>query len=104
MLTAGDVSTNACSLLPTPVKDASYLTLHFLRVSDLGPAKLFLEYSNDLGTLDSWHTVDLVAGPFGDIVVTDVPGHATDDVTVKIPTSHASPAGRLFSRLRATEN
>ncbi len=104
MLTAGDVSTNACSLLPTPVKDASYLTLHFLRVSDLGPAKLFLEYSNDLGTLDSWHTVDLVAGPFGDMVVTDVPGHATDDVTVKIPTSHASPAGRLFSRLRATEN
>ncbi len=104
MLTAGDVSTNACSLLPTPARDASYLTLHFLLVSDVGSAKLFLEYSNDLGTVDSWHAVDLIDGPFGDIVVDVNAGHATDDVTVKIPTSHASAAGRLYARLRAAEN
>ena len=104
MLGAGGTSANARSLLPTPGKDASYLTMHFLRVHDLGPAKLYLDYSKDLNNLDPWHQVDLVAGPLGDIVVDVITGHGTDDVTVKIPVSHASASGSLFGRLSATEN
>lgn len=104
ILGAASPSANGQAVLPTPGTETGYLTLHFKRVHDLGPAKLYLQYSNDLNTLDPWHVVDLVAGPLGDIVVVDVPGSPNDDVTVKIPTSHASASGKLFARLHATEN
>lgn len=95
---------NGCAVLPTTDGVAGgYLTLHFQRVPNLGPAHLILEYSNDLNAGDPWHPVDL-AGPLGDIVVSVVPGSPNAAVTVKIPTSHASPAGTLFARLKASEN
>ena len=105
ILGADSLSANGQAVLPTPGTETGFLTLHFKRVHDLGPAKLHLEYSNDLNTLDAWHVIDLVAGPLGDIVVVDVPGSPNDDVTVKIPTTtHASADGKLFARLHATEN
>ena len=104
ILGATDPSANGQAVLPTTGTEPGYLTLHFLRVHDLGPAKLYLEYSNDLNNIDPWHQVDLVNGPLDDIEVVDVPGSPNDDVTVKIPTSHASASGGLFARLQATEN
>ena len=104
ILGAAGPSANGQAVLPTVGKETDYLTLHFKRVHDLGTAKLFLEYSNDLNTLDAWHAVDLVAGPLGDIVVVETPGIPNDDVTVKVPTTHAAAPGRLFARLHATEN
>ncbi|MCX6877725.1 MAG: hypothetical protein NTW21_28530 [Verrucomicrobia bacterium] len=96
-------------VLPAPGTETGFLTLHFARVPDQGPAKLYVEYSNDLST---WSTpVEIPAGSDtvgGDIEVVVIPasppGVPNDDVTVKIPTSHASGAGKLFGRLMATEN
>jgi len=104
ILGAANPSANGQAVLPTTGTESGYLTLHFLRVHDLGSAKLYLQYSNDLNNTDPWHEVDLVAGPLGDIVVVDVPGSLNDDVTVKIPSSHASTSGALFARLQATDN
>ena len=104
ILGAASPSANGQAVLPTPGTESGFLTLHFMRVHDLGPAKLYLEYSNDLNQSDPWHAVDLVAGPLADIVVVETPGSPNDDVTVKIPTTHASANGKLFARLRAAEN
>ena len=104
VLGAANPSANGQALMPVPGNEAGFLTLHFKRSHTLGSAHLYLEYSNDLSQSDPWHPVDLVNGPLGDIVLVDVPGSPTDDVTVKIPSTHASPAGRLFGRLHATEN
>lgn len=104
ILGAASTTANVCRLLPAPGKEASYLTLQFQRVHTLGSAKLYLQYSNDLNNLDPWHTIDLVAGPLGDVVMDVDPGVGLDDVTLKIPTSHASASGTLLGRLHATEN
>ena len=97
-ITAAD---NALPLLPMPGKEPGYLTLTFLRVQNLGPAHLYLEYSNSLGS-GSWTSVNL-ADPLGDIVVVVNAGIGVDEVTAKIPTTHAA-SGHLYGRLRATEN
>jgi autotransporter-associated beta strand protein len=103
-LGATSPTANGRAVLPTVGTAPGFLTMHFLRVHNMGPAKLYLEYSNDLNHLDPWHVVDLIAGPLGDIVLDVVTGSPNDEVTVKIPTSHAAASGRLFSRLHATEN
>ena len=104
ILGADSPSANGQAVLPVPGTETGFLTLHFKRVYNIGSAKLYLEYSNDLNTLDPWHVVDLVAGPLGDIEVVETSGSPNDDVTVKIPTTHASASGKLFARLHATEN
>ena len=98
-------------LLPAAGKNANGLILHFLRVHDIGTAKLYLQYSSNLGT---WNDPGVLipanlsgTGTLGvDIGYVANPGSptaATDDITLTIPTTHAS-AGKLFGRLTATEN
>jgi hypothetical protein len=101
MVGAPSTIANAPPLLPKPGRETGYLTMTFLRVQDLGPAHLYLEYSNSLAS-SSWTVVDL-AGPLGDIVVTSSPGIEIDEITVKIPTTYAA-SGHLFARLSATED
>lgn len=98
-------------LLPAAGQNGSGLTLHFLRVHDIGTAKLYLQYSNNLGT---WNAPGVLipanlsgTGTLGDdigyVANPGTPTAATDDITLTIPNTHAS-GGKLFGRLTASEN
>ena len=106
LLGAATPASNALDKLPVPAKDGSFLTLDFLRVNPYSPAKLYVQFSNDLS---NWTTVEIpadtgaIALP-GDDVEVEVTAGSPDAVTVKIPTSYQSGSGALFSRLSATEN
>ena len=78
ILGAASPSVNANDKLPVPAKDGSFLTLTLKRVNPCAPAKLHVQYGNDLPN--------------------------PDQVTVKLPTSLQSPAGTLFVRLRAADH
>ncbi len=102
MLGAASPSANGLAVLPAPGMDPGFLTLQFKRVNNQGPAKLYLDYGNNL---TDWIPVEIPAASGtvgGDIVVQVTAGSPNDDVTVKIPTTHASPSGRILARLRAT--
>jgi hypothetical protein len=98
--TPGEVATDH---LPNVATEPGFLTLTFNRVADLGSADLWVEFSNDLGLSDPWTAVNVLDGPLGTVVVTDTPGSPLNSMTIKIPTSEASPSGSLFTRLRATQ-
>jgi autotransporter-associated beta strand protein len=105
-LGAASPTVSALDRLPVPGTPAGFLTLDFDRVNPRSPAKLFVEYGNDLV---GWTKLEIPAGSGtigSDIeVIIDSPGApALDSVLVKIPTSHAAPGGRLFTRLSASEN
>ena len=105
ILGAANANANLDGLLPVPGAEGG-LTMHFNRVNPMGSAHLYLEYSNDLGDGDPWHSEEIPAtsGTFGgDITVVIIPGSPTDDVTITIPASHGS-AGELFGRLKAVES
>lgn len=82
----------------------SYLMLAFNRVNPHAPARLYIEYSNNLST---WTKLEIPAAsgtiPSSDVEVVVTPG-TPDAVTVKIPATHASSGGKLFGRLSASEN
>lgn len=103
ILGATDPSVSALDKLPVAATPPGYLTLSFKRVNPYSPAKLHVEYSNNL---TNWTKLEIPAGsgtiPSSDVEVVVTPG-SPEDVTVKIPNSHAS-GGKLFGRLSATEN
>jgi hypothetical protein len=101
-LGAATPSTNALDKLPLVATPTGFLTLDFDRVNPSSPAKLYVEYGNDLV---GWTKVLIPAtsGTFGgDLEVVVTPG-TPDQLLLKIPTTHAS-GGKLFARLSATEN
>ena len=109
--TASPSAVGTPRLLPAAGKSASGLTLHFLRVHDVGTAKLYLQYSSNLGT---WNDPGVLVPAnlsgtgtlgvdIGYLASPATPTAATDDITLTIPTTHAS-GGKLFGRLTATEN
>ncbi|MES2661352.1 MAG: autotransporter-associated beta strand repeat-containing protein [Verrucomicrobiota bacterium] len=98
-------------LLPAAAENGSGLTLHFLRVHETGTAKLYLQYSNGLGT---WNEPGVlipaelsgtgtIGGDIGYVAIPGSPTGATDDITLTIPDTHAS-GGKLFGRLKALED
>ena len=106
ILGAASPSANAHGKLPVPAKDGAFLTLNFKRVNAYSPAKLYVEYGNNLG---GWIGYEIpassnpnIGGGIEVVVANDLPD--PDQVTVKLPTSLQSPAGTLFVRLRATSN
>ena len=106
ILGAASPSANAHDKLPVPAKDGAFLTLNFKRVNAHSPAKLYVEYGNNLG---GWIGYEIpasshpnIGGGIEVVVANDLPN--PDQVTVKLPTSLQSPAGTLFVRLRAASN
>jgi hypothetical protein len=105
-LGAATPATNALDKLPKPTKNGAFLTLDFQRVNLYSPAKLFVEFGNDLS---GWTVAEIpaTAGTItlpGDDIVVEVTTGTLDSVKVKIPTSYQSASGALFARLRATNN
>jgi|GEM_PF-1950366 len=104
ILGATDPNVNSTGLLPAAGESAGGLTMHFLRVADLGSATLSVEYSSDLGQTDPWHAavIPATSGTFGgDLNATIILGDP-DDVTLTIPAAHAA-GGQLYGRLKASE-
>jgi fibronectin-binding autotransporter adhesin len=104
LLGAADPNVSALSLLPTPTVSGGNLTLStFNRVNPKGSAKLFVEYSNDLS---AWTPVETATAngvyPTGNITIT-IAGTSPQTVSVTV-SSAASASGKLFARLRASEN
>ncbi|MFC7338710.1 beta strand repeat-containing protein [Haloferula chungangensis] len=101
ILGAADPNADAVSLLPAPVVSGGEMSMSFPVVDAIAPARLFIEYSNDLGATAPWNSVEVPAtsGTVYDVVFVIAPG----SVSFTIPASK-SVDGKLFSRLRATEN
>jgi autotransporter-associated beta strand protein len=104
ILGAANASDSALNLLPTPTTSGGNLTLSpFNRVSPAGTAKLFVEYSTNLITWFPFETPS-ANGSYssGNFTVTIA---GTSPQTVGVTVSSAAAAdGKLFVRLRATEN
>jgi len=106
----GTAMGNSRSCLPVGANTGGMLVLNFqcLKASARGTAVLNLQYSNDLGVVDSWHTVAVPdstpPGPINGVVFTVTPITASDyqNVTAEIPQSAASSDGMLFGRLQGT--
>lgn len=97
---------NALGKLPVPTKDGAFLTLDFLRVNPYAPAKLYVQFGNDLS---GWTEAEVPAATGtitlpGDDIEVEVTAGTPDSVKIKIPASYQSASGALFARLRATEN
>ena len=106
ILGAADPLANASPLLPMPSLSGGNLIMTFKQVAPIAPAKLFVEYSNDLGLADPWHGVPVPSAP-GTTTISDVTftvsGSTYQDVSLSIPATKAA-GGRLFGRLRSEEN
>jgi hypothetical protein len=108
MLGAGTSTSPSVGLLPAVVP-GSGLTMHFKRVHDQGPAKLYFQYSSDLGTWsdpgllipDNTYGTDL---PLATGITATITEGDPDDVTVTVAPAGHEVAGKLFGRLMATEN
>jgi len=112
MLGAGTSTSPSVGLLPAVVP-GSGLTMHFKRVHEQGPAKLYFQYSSDLATWpdpgllipDNTYGTDL---PLATGITTTItqgdPVGAPDDVTVTVVPAGHEAGGKLFGRLKATEN
>lgn len=110
LLGATDPSTTASGLLPKPSNESGKLVLTFrcLKTANRGSAVLRVQYTNDLGQADPWTSHQALV-PDADGTVGSVVFDTTADadpafinVRAEIPTSAASPAGKLFGRLLAT--
>jgi len=109
ILGADDPNANALNKLPTVSTPAGYLQLAFTRENPYTPAKLYVEYGNNLSGWTKMEIPVLSTGLHtigGDIeVVVNAPGSPSPDtIQVRIPTTHAGGSGKLFARLSATEN
>ena len=102
ILGASAPGVNALDKLPVVATPTGFLTLDFDRINPSSPAKLYVEYGNDLV---GWTKVEIPAasGTFGGDLEVVVTSGTPDQLLVKIPTTHAS-GGKLFARLSATEN
>jgi hypothetical protein len=102
ILGASGPGVNALNKLPTVSYPSGFLQLDFTRENPYAPAKLYVEYGNDLV---GWTKLELPAssGTIGGDIEMTVTAGPPDAVTVKIPTSHAA-GGKLFGRLSATDN
>ena len=105
----GSAMGNSRECLPLGATAAGKLVLSFqcLKASARGTAVLNVQYSNDLGVLDAWHSaaVPEVTSAVGGISFTVTPITASDYQTIsaEIPLSAASSDGKLFGRLLGTQ-
>ena len=107
MLGGGTSTSPSVGLLPAVVP-GSGLTLHFKRVHDQGAAKLYFQYSSDLATWDpellipeNAYGTDL---PLATGITATITEGDPDDVTVTVVPAGHEAGGKLFGRLKATEN
>lgn len=107
ILGAANPGDNALGLLPISGEGSDNLTMTFTQVAPMAPAKLFVEYSNDLGVSDPWHSVQVPdtvgTTTVSDVIFTITGTTPTQSVSLSVPVSKAG-AGRLFGRLRGSEN
>ena len=108
MLGAGTSTSPSVGLLPAALP-GSGLIMHFKRVHDQGSAQLYFQYSSDLGT---WPDPGLLIpdnqygtgiGLATGITATITEGDP-DDVTVTVVPADHEADGKLFGRLKASEN
>ena len=108
MLGAGTSTSPSVGLQPAVVP-GSGLTMHFKRVHDQGPAKLYFQYSSDLVTWpdpglmipDNTYGTDL---PLATGITATITEGDPDDVTVTVVPAGHEADGKLFGRLKATES
>ena len=108
MLGAGTSTSPSVGLQPAVVP-GSGLTMHFKRVHDQGPAKLYFQYSSDLATWpdpglmipDNTYGTDL---PLATGITATITEGDPDDVTVTVVPAGHEADGKLFGRLKATES
>jgi autotransporter-associated beta strand protein len=103
ILGASGPNVSALDKLPVISTPDGFLQLDFTRENPYAPAKLFLEYGNDLSgwtRLEIPPTSDTIGG---DIEVTVTAG-PPDAIQIKIPTATHEVDGKLFVRLSANEN
>ena len=102
---------NSRSPLPLATNAGGKLSMSFqcLKAAARGTAGLSVQYSNDLGMADAWHSAGVPdatpAEPSNGVVfsVTPISNSNYQNITVQIPLSAASSNGKLFGRLQATE-
>jgi autotransporter-associated beta strand protein len=102
ILGAATPTANALNKLPKATTPAGYLQLEFTRQNPHAPAKLFLEFGNNLV---GWTKLEIPAASGnigGNIEVTVTPG-PPDTILIKIPTTHDADTGKLFTRLSVVE-
>jgi autotransporter-associated beta strand protein len=102
ILGADSPTDSALDKLPVVATSGGFLTLSFTRENPYSPAKLYVEYGDDLA---GWTKLEIPAatGTIGDDIELEVTTGPPDSVLVKIPTNHGG-GGKLFARLSATEN
>jgi autotransporter-associated beta strand protein len=102
ILGAANKDVSALNKLPAAAVSGGFLTLNFTRVSPYAPAKLYVEYGNNLV---GWTKLEIPAasGTIGGDIEVVVSAGSPNPVQVKIPTTHAA-GGKLFTRLSSTEN
>ena len=108
MLGAGTSTSPSVGLLPAVVP-GSGLTMHFKRVHEQGSAKLYFQHSSDLATWpdpglmipDNTYGTDL---PLATGITATITEGDPDDVTVTVVPAGHEADGKLFGRLKATEN
>jgi hypothetical protein len=111
LLGATSPNSDATALLPKPSNESGKLILTFrcLKTAYRGDAVLKLQYNNDLGQSDLWTNQQAVV-PDTDGTVGNVFFDTTADadpafinVRAEIPSSAASPTGKLFGRLEGVQ-
>jgi autotransporter-associated beta strand protein len=102
ILGAEDPDVSALDRLPKVSTPEGFLQLEFTRENPIAPAKLTLEFGNDLS---GWTQLEIpqASGTIGDDIEVTIDAGTPDSITIKIPDSHAEH-GKLFARLSATEN
>jgi len=91
---------------PTPTKLG--ISVQCLKSSARGTANLYVQYSNNLGAGDAWHSVPVPDSDQADggsgvgFVVTPLDGSDYNTVTATIAEA-AGSGGKLFASLKATE-
>lgn len=103
ILGAADADVDALSLLPDATVSSGDLDMTFTILDPIAPAKLYVEYTNDLTGLWTQAEVPATTSTVGAVDFVITPGAGTLSVEVTIPASEASVDGALFGRLSATE-
>ncbi len=77
----------------------------FTQLNSIAPAKLFVEYSYDLGVLDPWHRVEIpsTSGEVDDVTFVVTPSDSSSSVSLTIDANSEAAGGKLFARLVSAE-